>query len=102
MCPNCVDEIAGLKGIIARQDRELASLRKQVNIEQQTIDDDAVSGLTLKFIGPRSDGSSKLVIIGDLPFGNREFIFEPAGSHGGSGTFVGDMCDSRKPDSEVT
>lgn len=60
-------------------------------IKEQILED-PVAGLTLKF-ELRDDGSTKLALYGrDLPFGNREYVFDAEGNDEGSGTFLGETC----------
>ena len=59
-------------------------------IKEQIIEDEA-SGLTLQF--ERSDdGTCRLRIYGDLPFGNREIYFDAEGEEGGAGTALVGLC----------
>lgn len=60
------------------------------SIREQIIED-PVSGLTLKF-EYRDNGTSKLTIYGDLPFGNREFIFDEHGEEAAAGTATTGSC----------
>lgn len=61
-------------------------------IKEQIIED-AVSGLTLQFeIDPESSAPMRLRIYGDLPFGNREIIFDRNGEEAGSGTLMSGHC----------
>ena len=64
---------------------QLCSIREQI-IE------DPISGLTLQF-ERRDNGTTKLLIYGDLPYGNREFIFNEEGWEYASGVALG--CVSR-------
>ena len=53
-------------------------------VEEQIVEDPA-SGLTLQFeVLP--NGHCALRIFGDLPFGNRELIFDEEGHEAGAGT----------------
>ncbi len=63
---------------------------KLLTLREQIIED-AVSGLTLKLY-VEQDGTSRLMIYGDLPFGNREFIFDRQGKEAGAGTAPTQMC----------
>ena len=63
---------------------------KLLTLREQVIED-AVSGLTLKLY-VEQDGTSRLMIYGDLPFGNREFIFDSQGKEAGAGTALTQMC----------
>jgi len=59
-------------------------------VRQQVIEDPA-SGLTIQFkLMP--DGSPRLCIFGDLPFGNREFVFDKDGVEAGAGTALTGPC----------
>lgn len=61
------------------------------SIKEQIIEDE-VTGLTLQF-ERRDDGTTKLRIYGrDLPFGNREIIFDKDGKEGAAGVFTGELC----------
>jgi hypothetical protein len=63
---------------------------KTLTIREQIIED-PVSGLTFQFeVMP--DGSSRFRIYGDLPFGNREFIFDENGQEAGAGTALVGLC----------
>jgi hypothetical protein len=60
-------------------------------IKEQILED-PVTGLTLQF-ELRDDGTTKLRIYGrDLPFGNREIIFDAEGKEEGAGVFTGELC----------
>lgn len=59
-------------------------------IKEQIIEDLA-SGLTLQFEA-RDDGTCNLKIYGNLPFGNRDFLFEPSGELGATGTATAGLC----------
>ena len=61
--------------------------RGRVGQVKEQIIDDPVTGLTLQICVDKS-GYTKLVILGDLPMGNREHIFYPDGSLMGSGTYM--------------
>lgn len=55
-------------------------------IKEQIIED-AASGLTFQFeVDPESSAPMRLRIFGDLPFGNREIVFDRNGEEAGSGT----------------
>jgi hypothetical protein len=59
-------------------------------IREQIIEDPA-TGLAFQFeVMP--DGSHRFRIFGDLPFGNREFIFDDTGVEAGAGTYTSGMC----------
>ena len=58
---------------------------------REQIIEDLPSGLTLQFEA-REDGGCKLVIFGDLRFGNRELIFDSEGRLGATGTALRDFC----------
>ncbi len=55
-------------------------------VKEQIIED-PVTGLTLQFCVD-DKGYTKLVMLGDLPMGNREHIFYPDGRLMGSGTHI--------------
>ncbi|MDE2103961.1 MAG: hypothetical protein KGL39_42385 [Patescibacteria group bacterium] len=61
-------------------------------IKEQIVDDKP-SGLTLQFeVVPDSTARYRLRIYGDLPFGNREILFDVDGEEAGSGTSVTGLC----------
>jgi hypothetical protein len=61
-------------------------------IREQIIDD-PVSGLTFQFAYVTdSTAPVRLRIYGDLPFGNREIVFDKNGNEAGSGTAVAGPC----------
>lgn len=60
------------------------------NIREQIIED-LISGLTLQ-IEAMGDGKTKLKIFGDIPFGNREIIFDQIGREAATGTAVTAPC----------
>lgn len=64
---------------------------KPWSIKEQIVDDPA-SGLSFQFeIGP--DGLPRLRLFGDdLPFGNREFVFDENGEEAGAGTYTAGTC----------
>jgi len=63
------------------------------NVREQIVEDRA-SGLILQFECGHGSGL-RLVIAGrNLPFGNREIVFDKEGREAGSGTMVGEF---RKP-----
>ncbi len=59
-------------------------------IREQIIED-PVSGLTLQF-EVRDNGTTKLLIYGNLPYGNRDFIFDQGGEMTASGVALGYVC----------
>lgn len=59
-------------------------------VKEQIIDDPA-SGLMIQF-ETGADGLPRLRIFGELPFGNREFIFDPEGVEAGAGTVTVGAC----------
>ncbi len=59
-------------------------------IREQIIED-PVSGLILKF-EVADDGTGRLFIYGDLPHGNRQFVFDRKGEEAGAGTALGPFC----------
>lgn len=63
---------------------------KTCSIQEQIIED-LPSGLTLQ-VEAMGGGQWKLRIVGDLPLGNRELIFDGEGRLAGSGTFLGGAC----------
>jgi len=61
-------------------------------IREQIIED-PVSGLTIQFAHvPGSDAPFRLRIHGDLPYGDRELLFNSAGEEAGAGTALGGHC----------
>lgn len=59
-------------------------------IKEQIIED-RVMGLTFQFeILP--NGEARFRVLGDLPFGNREFVFNKEGEKSGSGTATRGTC----------
>ena len=61
-------------------------------IREQVIED-PVTGLTLQFVHmPGSDAPVRLKIFGDLPFGNREILFNENGVEAGAGTALNGSC----------
>ena len=59
-------------------------------IKEQIVEDQ-VTGLTFQFEVTPS-GERQLRIYGDLPYGNREIVFDQNGQKAGSGTFVAGLC----------
>ncbi len=59
-------------------------------IAEQIIED-PVSELTLQF-EHMENGLTKLTIYGDLPFGNRDFVFDSGGAMSGAGTATAGLC----------
>jgi hypothetical protein len=65
---------------------------KLCSVLEQIIEDPA-SGLTLQFVSmPGSDAPVRLRIYGNLPFGNREILFDKNGAEAGSGTALSGSC----------
>ena len=64
----------------------------QITIKEQIIED-PVSGLTFQFDRTPS-GEGMLRIFGDVPFGNRELIFDTDGQLAGAGTNLTGSCPS--------
>ncbi len=61
-------------------------------IREQIIEDRA-TGLTFQFVHvPESDAPIRLLIFGDLSFGNREILFDKNGVEAGSGTLIAGSC----------
>ena len=59
-------------------------------IREQIIEDRA-TGITLQFeVVP--DGTCRLRMYGDLPFGNRDIAFDAKGEKAGSGTSLSGLC----------
>ena len=59
-------------------------------IREQIIED-PVSGLSLQF-EVADDGTGRLLIYGDLPYGNRQFVFDREGREAGAGTALRSIC----------
>jgi len=59
-------------------------------IREQVIED-AVTGLTFQF-ALMPGGMPRLRVYGDLPFGNREILFDADGEEAGSGTALTGLC----------
>lgn len=69
-----------------KPDAQICAIREQI-IE------DPVSGLTLQFeFMPSSDAPVRLRIFGDLPYGNREILFDTTGAEAGAGTLLARAC----------
>lgn len=65
---------------------ELCSVREQIF-------QDPVSGLTFQFeFKPESDAPVRMRVYGDLPYGNREFLFDRTGAFAGTGTALSGSC----------
>ncbi len=61
-------------------------------IREQIIED-PVSGLTIQFVSmPDSDAPVRVRIFGNLPYGNREILFDKNGEEAGAGTAFGGSC----------
>ncbi len=62
-------------------------------IREQIIED-PVSGLTFQFVHVSDDAAApvRLRIYGNLPYGNREFLFDKNGNEAGSGTALTGSC----------
>ncbi len=63
----------------------------QCVLNEQIIDD-PVSGLTIQF-ELNDDNTVRMKIFGDLPLGNREFVFDKNGNEAGAGTAL--SCPTR-------
>ena len=60
---------------------------------REQIVEDLPSGLTFQFeVVPDSTARYRLCIFGDLPFGNREILFDVNGKEAGSGTALAGLC----------
>ena len=59
-----------------------------IRVQEEVIDDNGVSGLTLAFCLTPS-GEGHLRVLGDLAFGNRGFVFSAKGELVGAGTALG-------------
>lgn len=64
-------------------------------IREQIIED-PVSGLTLQvaFMQDDADAPVRLRVFGNLPYGNREFLFGPDGTLVGTGTALRGSCQA--------
>ena len=59
----------------------------------EQIIEDPVSGLTIQFsLAPGTDAPVRVSIHGDLPYGNREFLFNDKGAEAGAGTALAGSC----------
>jgi hypothetical protein len=64
----------------------------QCVIREQIIED-PVSGLTFQFVAmPESDAPVRLRVFGEMPFGNREILFDHNGMEAGAGTALTSSC----------
>jgi len=75
----------------AETQRRIKPGAKDWRIKEQIIED-AVTGLTLQF-DALPDGSFRLMIVGDFPLGNRDWIFNEQGEEAGGGS--GTACTPR-------
>ncbi len=65
---------------------------KTLTIREQIIED-PTTGLTFQFkVHPNSDAPYRLCIFGDLPYGNREILFDADGNEAGAGTATTGTC----------
>lgn len=65
---------------------------KDWKIKEQIIED-PVSGLTLQFETDHENSAPyRLRIFGDLPFGNREILFDVNGAEAAAGTHPNGVC----------
>lgn len=63
-----------------------------LKIKEQIIED-PVTGLSFQFVlVPESSALYRLRIFGDLPYGNREIIFDKNGEEAGAGTALSGSC----------
>ena len=61
-------------------------------IKEQIIED-PVSGLTFQFeTDPENDAPYRLRIFGNLPYGNREILFDVNGGEAAAGTYPNGTC----------
>ena len=63
---------------------------KDWTIKEQIIED-LPTGITLQF-EVASDGTFRLKLYGDFPYGNRDIVFNQSGEKVGSGTSVSGLC----------
>ena len=62
-------------------------------VVQEQIITDPVSELTIQFeVVPDPDAPYRLRIFGNVPFGNREFLFNVKGERSGAGTALTGSC----------
>lgn len=62
-------------------------------IVKEQIVEDRATGLTFQFeVVPDSTARYRLRIFGDLPYGNREIVFDVEGKEAGSGTALTGFC----------
>lgn len=63
---------------------------------REQIIEDPVSGLTFQFALVPDDESApvRLKVFGELPYGNREFLFTPEGDLAGTGTALRGSCNA--------
>ena len=74
------------EGVILKDDARPWTVKEQIV-------EDLVTSLTFQFeVIPHSTARYRLRIFGDIPFGNRELIFNEAGEMSGSGTFTSGLC----------
>lgn len=59
-------------------------------IREQIIEDE-ITGITLQF-ETRDDGTTKLILFGNFPYGNREIIFDKSGKEGAAGIALSGSC----------
>lgn len=73
--------------MVAKPDGTMCAIREQI-IEDQA------SGLTIQFESmPGSDAPVRMRIFADnLPYGNREILFDQDGREAGAGTFLAGLC----------
>ncbi|MCH8988838.1 MAG: hypothetical protein IIA92_08535 [Chloroflexi bacterium] len=65
---------------------------RELRIVEQLIED-PISGLTIQFAVSPDGKTSRLRLFGNLPCGNREFIFNYLGEEAGAGVALTDLCD---------
>ncbi len=65
---------------------------KILSIREQIIED-PVSGLSIQFVVvPDSTAPFRMRLFGELPYGNREILFDAEGKEGGAGTALNGSC----------
>ena len=56
---------------------------------------DPVSGLTFQFeCAPDTDAPYRLKVFGDMPYGNREILFDIDGQEAGAGVALNNTCSA--------
>lgn len=74
-----------VEGGAQREDAAIRPGGATVTLREQILDDTEASGLTI-LIERTPSGEGRLRVLGDLPFGNRDFAFDAEGQLVGAGT----------------